>query len=129
MKQICEYEAFDGTRFNSPYECKKYENRINYSGKIGEVIKEHLFGSDAEYMYGNDKSNTIEQFIISHRTTQEQLLKYVCEYHTDSILGNAFKVLFMDNDYAFVEITEGDSEGLYFVFRLETLPELKNENT
>ena len=44
-------------------------------------------------------------------------------------LGNAFKVLFMDKNYAFIEITEGIYEGFYFVFKLESLPELKNEDT
>lgn len=80
-------------------------------------------------MYGNDKSNIIEQFIVSYKPTQEQMLKYVCTCHTNATLGNAFKVLFMDKNYAFIEITEGIYEGFYFVFRLESLPELKNENT
>lgn len=90
MRQVCEYEAFDGTRFKNPIECKKYENYINYCGEVGKVIKAHLFGFSAEYMRGNDKSNLIKQFI---------------------------------------EITEGVYDGFCFVFRLETLPELKNENT
>ena len=57
------------------------------------------------------------------------MLKYVCKCHTNSTLGSAFKVLFMDDNYAFIEITEGVYDGFCFVFRLETLPELKNENT
>lgn len=129
MRQVCEYEAFDGTRFKNPIECKKYENYINYSGEVGKVIKAHLFGFNAEYMCGNDKSNLVKQFIVSHEPTQEQMLKYMCKCLTNATLGSAFKVLFMDDNYAFIEITEGVYEGFYFVFRLETLPELKNENT
>lgn len=129
MRQVCEYEAFDGMRFKNPIECKKYENYINYSGEVGKVIKARLFGSSAECMYSNDKSNLIKQFIISHKPTQEQMLKYVCNRHTNATLGSAFKVLFMDKNYAFIEIIEGIYEGFYFVFRLEALPELKNENT
>lgn len=129
MRQVCEYEAFDGTRFKNPLECKKYENYIKYFDEVGKVIKAHLFGSSAEYMYGNDKSDIIEQFIVSYKPTQEQMLKYVCKFHTNATLGNAFKVLFMDKNYAFIEITKGIYEGFYFVFKLESLPELKNEDT
>lgn len=129
MRQVCEYEAFDGTRFKNPIECKKYENYINYCGEVGKVIKAHLFGFSAEYMYGKDKSNLIEQFIVSHKPTQEQMLKYVCMHQTNTTLGSAFKVLFMDDNYAFIEIIEGVYEGFYFVFRLEALPELTNEDT
>lgn len=129
MKQICEYEAFDGTRFESPYECRKYENYINYSGKIGKVIKEHLFGTDAEYLYNNSKSDSIKQFIFSHKPTQEQLINFVGTFHTNSIIGIEFKVLFMNNDYAFIEITKGASSGFYFIFKIEKLPEITNENT
>lgn len=95
MRQVCEYEAFDGTRFKNPIECKKYENYINYSGEVGKVIKARLFGFSAECMYDNDKSNLVKQFIVSHEPTQEQMLKYMCKCLTNATLGSAFKVLFI----------------------------------